>query len=142
MLWVLVSTGSCIGLRMWALRLVRYLGKSCVVKQLSQCLYTLPRTVLLISGRTEDIVQKQRLLPPDLNPMDYCIWSEINRRMRHQEANWAAAKRESLANYLKRLRRTAQNLSSSFISQADGDMTVARGSKGHRQPTWRVMGTY
>ena len=59
---------------------------------------------------------------PDLNPMDYCIWSEINRRMRRQEANWAAAKRESRANYLKRLRRTAQNLSSSFISQAVGDM--------------------
>ena len=59
---------------------------------------------------------------PDLNPMDYCIWSEINRRMRRQEVKWANAKRESRAQYLKRLRRTAKNLSRDFVTSAIGDM--------------------
>ena len=59
---------------------------------------------------------------PDLNPMDYSIWSEINRRMRRQELKWTRNKRETRAQYLTRLRRTATNLPSSFITKAVGDM--------------------
>ena len=44
---------------------------------------------------------------PDLNPLDYCVWAEINRRMRKQESSWSASKTESRAQYVCRLRRTA-----------------------------------
>lgn len=60
---------------------------------------------------------------PDLNPMDYSVWSEINRRLRKQEAKFPRNKRETRAEYLSRLRRTARNLPSSFIKKAVGDMS-------------------
>lgn len=60
---------------------------------------------------------------PDLNPMDYSVWSEINRRLRKQEKKFPGNKRESRAEYLSRLRRTARNLPSSFIKKAVGDMS-------------------
>ncbi|CAE7268936.1 F52C9.6 [Symbiodinium sp. CCMP2456] len=59
---------------------------------------------------------------PDLNPMDFCTWSEINRRFRRQEAKWSAAKRETRPKYLARLRRTARKLPESLITSAIGDM--------------------
>eukprot|EP00439_Symbiodinium_sp_Y106_P061416 s2926_g9.t1 len=61
--------------------------------------------------------------PPDLNPMDYSVWSEINRRLRKQERKFPCNKRETRAEYLSRLRRTARNLPSSFIKKAVGDMS-------------------
>ena len=30
---------------------------------------------------------------PDLNPLDYSIWAEVNKRMRQQEANWKNKKK-------------------------------------------------
>ncbi|CAJ1346732.1 unnamed protein product, partial [Effrenium voratum] len=59
---------------------------------------------------------------PDLNPMDFAIWSEINKRLRRQERNWSKAKRESRAQYLTRLRRTALRLSEAFVKKAVGDL--------------------
>ena len=61
--------------------------------------------------------------PPDLNPMDYSVWSEINRRLRKQERKFPCNKQETRAEYLSRLRRTARNLPSSFIKKAVGDMS-------------------
>ena len=59
---------------------------------------------------------------PDLNRLDYSIWAEINRRMRKQELKWAASKKESRKGFLKRLRRTAINLPSSFVSSSIGNL--------------------
>lgn len=59
---------------------------------------------------------------PDLNVMDYAIWSEVNRRMRRQEQKWPASKRETRAKFAARLRRTALNLPAAFIRASMGDM--------------------
>lgn len=59
---------------------------------------------------------------PDLNPLDYTVWAEINRRMRKQESSWPSTKKESRAQYLCRLRRTAVRLPSSLINAALGNM--------------------
>ena len=45
----------------------------------------------------------------DLNPLDYSIWAEVNRRTRDQEQNWKN-KKESREQYLARLKSTAQGL--------------------------------
>ena len=47
---------------------------------------------------------------PDLNVLDYYVWSEVERRMRQQEAKWRAARRETRAAFLRRLRHTAFGL--------------------------------
>lgn len=54
---------------------------------------------------------------PDLNPLDYSVWAEINRRMRKQEAKWPARKRESRDAFLRRLRRTAMRLPAEYINK-------------------------
>ena len=57
---------------------------------------------------------------PDLNPLDYSIWAEINKRMRLQEKKWPASKREDRQDYLDRLRRTARNLPATYIEKTVG----------------------
>ena len=52
---------------------------------------------------------------PDLNPLDYSIWSEVNRRMRAQEKRFRPSFRETSVAYKARLRRTAMNLSEPFL---------------------------
>ena len=59
---------------------------------------------------------------PDLNVLDYSIWHEINVRMRKQEAAFDEAKKETMDEYLKRLRHTALTLPTSVVSKAVGDM--------------------
>ena len=59
---------------------------------------------------------------PDLNVMDYAIWSEINRRMRRQEKKWSKSRKETRAQFVARLRRTAKSLPSEFIKASMGDM--------------------
>ena len=59
---------------------------------------------------------------PDLNPCDYALWSEINRRMRKQELRWPAGRREAHDAYVSRLRRTAASLPRTFLEQTIGDM--------------------
>jgi hypothetical protein len=53
---------------------------------------------------------------PDLNPLDYGLWAEINKRLRKQELRFQANKRETRAQYASRLRRTAMSLPSSFLT--------------------------
>ena len=60
---------------------------------------------------------------PDLNPLDYTVWAEINRRMRSQEKAWPAGKSESRAQFLQRLRRTAMGLPPAYINKAIGNLT-------------------
>ena len=51
---------------------------------------------------------------PDLNPLDYSTWYEIERRMFENEP----AKVESVEQYKRRLRATALGLPKSFVSKA------------------------
>ena len=57
---------------------------------------------------------------PDLNPLDYSVWSEVNRRMREQEATWPAEKCETRRQYLVRLKRTAMGLPREYIRNSIG----------------------
>lgn len=59
---------------------------------------------------------------PDLNPLDYSIWREINGRMRSQEAEMGANRRESKEAFQKRLRRVALSLPQSVVEKAVKDM--------------------
>ena len=59
---------------------------------------------------------------PDLNVLDYAVWSEVEHRMRAAERKWPVAKRETRVEFGKRLDRTARNLPASFIDKSIGDM--------------------
>ena len=43
---------------------------------------------------------------PDLNPLDYAFWSEVNNRLRKQEAKFADSYTETRCSFARRLRRT------------------------------------
>ena len=59
---------------------------------------------------------------PDLNVLDYSIWSAVERRMRAQEKKWPDSKKETRADFERRLNRTAKNLPKTFIDKSIGDM--------------------
>ena len=52
---------------------------------------------------------------PQLNVLDYTVWSEINKRMRKQELGYPHNKKETRSQYLMRLRRTAMRLSPKYL---------------------------
>ena len=60
---------------------------------------------------------------PDLNPLDYSIWAEVNKRMREQERNWTS-KKETRDQYVARLKKTAQDLDQEFVNDAIGNLVV------------------
>ena len=60
---------------------------------------------------------------PDLNPLDYAIWAEVNKRMRRQEVTWNS-KKESRYQYVARLETTAKGLERAFVDKAIGNMAV------------------
>ena len=60
---------------------------------------------------------------PDLNPLDYSIWAEVNKRMRAQERNWKN-KKESRTQYVARLQRTAEGLDRAFVDDVIGNLAV------------------
>ncbi|CAJ1348781.1 unnamed protein product [Effrenium voratum] len=57
---------------------------------------------------------------PDLNPLDYSLWAEVNRKMRRMESKWPNNKRETRQAYLARLKRTACSLSTDYVSSIVG----------------------
>ena len=59
---------------------------------------------------------------PDLNVLDYCLWHEINTRMRVQERMFKPDFKEKEDAYKKRLRRTALGLPKSLVKRAVGDI--------------------
>lgn len=59
---------------------------------------------------------------PDLNVLDFSIWSEINKRMRRQEERFPEDKVETRGQYLARLRRTAMRLPRRFITSCIRNM--------------------
>ena len=60
---------------------------------------------------------------PDLNPLDYSIWAEVNRQMREQERNWKK-KQETRKQYVARLQRTAQALDPAYVNDVVGNLAV------------------
>ena len=55
---------------------------------------------------------------PDLNVLDCSLWAEISKRLRHQERKFPRSKRESKADFIERLRKTAMGLPSSVVRKA------------------------
>ena len=55
---------------------------------------------------------------PELNVLDYAVWVEVERRLRSQEKRWPAGKRETRAEFERRLDRVAKTLPSSFIDKS------------------------
>lgn len=47
---------------------------------------------------------------PDLNPLDYAFWSEVNRRLRHQEASFPESKRETRDAFIARVKKTMMRI--------------------------------
>ena len=59
---------------------------------------------------------------PDLNPLDFSFWSEVNRKMREQERDWPKCKRESRVAFLARLRKTAMTMPEDYIVKTIGSI--------------------
>ena len=59
---------------------------------------------------------------PDLNPLDYSVWFEINRKMCLQESRWPTPKKETRKAFLARLRRTAKSLSADYVNKVTGNL--------------------
>ena len=59
---------------------------------------------------------------PDLNVLDYAVWTEINKRMRRQERKFSKQKVETKQAYLKRLDGTARRLGEGFLRRSIADM--------------------
>ncbi len=81
------------------------------------------------SGKGRDAKEASKLtvfeIPkrsPDLNVLDYAVWSEIERRMREQERKQPDTKKETRKEFAKRLDRTAAKLTTAFIDKSIGDM--------------------
>ena len=60
---------------------------------------------------------------PDLSVMDYAVWKAVNHRMRQQEKDWPAGRRETRVQYLSRLRKAALSLPREFVEKSVGDMS-------------------
>ena len=59
---------------------------------------------------------------PELNVMDYAVWTAVERRMRAQEKKWPAGKQETRAEFVRRLDRVAWSLPKEFIDKSIGDL--------------------
>ena len=57
-----------------------------------------------------------------MNVLDYRLWSEINRRMRAQEASFSSGRHESKVQYMTRLRDTAMALPEGYVTKAVQEM--------------------
>ncbi|CAE8639158.1 unnamed protein product, partial [Polarella glacialis] len=51
---------------------------------------------------------------PDLNPLDYGFWAELNKRMRKQELTFRDTKKETRDEYIERLRQTTTRMPAKF----------------------------
>ena len=59
---------------------------------------------------------------PELNVLDFSVWAEVERRMRRQERRWPATKRETRAEFIRRLDRVAGALPKKFIDDSISDL--------------------
>ena len=68
--------------------------------------------------KTDDLPKRS----PDFNVLDYSLWKAINARMRAQECEFPKNMKETKAEFLARLRRTALNLPTAAVQSAVEDM--------------------
>ena len=61
---------------------------------------------------------------PQLNMLDYYLWSEVSKRMRATERKFTADKREKRTAFLRRLTRTAKSIPADDILRAKQSMKV------------------
>ena len=59
---------------------------------------------------------------PDLNVLDYAIWTEVEKRLRDQEKAFPKTKKETREAFEHRLDRTARELPKTFIDDAIGNL--------------------
>ena len=59
---------------------------------------------------------------PDLNVMDFFLWSEVERKLREEERSWHKNRKESRNQFISRLLRTAKAIPRSLIVKAIGDL--------------------
>ena len=59
---------------------------------------------------------------PQLNVLDYYLWSSVNKRMRATEKNYPADKTEKRTAFLRRLTRTAKSIPREEVLQAQQSM--------------------
>ena len=59
---------------------------------------------------------------PDLNVMDYSVWSEVERRLRAQEKKFPATKHETRAEFARRVDRAARSIPKEFIDKSISDL--------------------
>ena len=81
------------------------------------------------SGKGEEAKAAARMtcLPfpkhsPDLMPLDYGFWTEVNRRLRAQEKKFAASYYETRKHFVARLRRTILRIPKVFLTKLVGAM--------------------
>ena len=61
---------------------------------------------------------------PQLNMLDYYLWSEVSKRMRATERKFTADKREKRTAFLRRLTRTAKSIPADDITRGHQSMKV------------------
>ena len=59
---------------------------------------------------------------PDLSVCDYAVWAAVSRAMRTQEKRFAPSRKETRAEYIARLKRTAVAMSRARVGRWVGDM--------------------
>ena len=82
--------------------------------------------------RTMDMPKRS----PDLNVLDYRLWSHIGQRMRKQEKAWPKSFTETRAQYKERLRKTALSTPRRVVEKAVMDM------ERRCQKLWAAQGHY
>ena len=59
---------------------------------------------------------------PELNVMDFAVWSEVERRLRAQEKKWPSTKHETRADFMRRVDRVARSIPKEFIDKSISDL--------------------
>ena len=70
---------------------------------------------------------------PDLNPLDYAFWSEVNGRLRSQEAEFPDKFTETRCQFAKRLRRTVLGVPPATLCAMVSNMKRRCGSSTHME---------
>lgn len=75
-------------------------------------------------AKQENGISTFRLPPrsPDLQPLDYSIWHQINTKLRAQEKRFRPSYKETRAHFLRRLRGTAKSLDKNYVQNSIKDM--------------------
>ena len=78
--------------------------------------YKSKRAIAAKAANKIDVLELPRR-SPDLNPLDYGSWAELNKRLRRQEQHFPKNKVEGKEEHIQRLRRTAMIFSPGTLSK-------------------------